>query len=203
MGPSGASWPGFPDPVAPTAPLTMWQDAQGKTWIAQGNVFGGNWRDPRDVLTFRATSTPAGFSISGWTAMALTNLDGQDPYGFWNRASAWFPVPLNGIYQVTAQASVTQNLTQGWWLQVGMVRSPTSAPQLMRTGAQSSYSGFSGNYITATCTALLSLAAGAVIQPWCLPSNLMTVVSNINQTYFELAYLGTGNGPGAAVDIGG
>lgn len=194
-GPSGQSWPGFPANLNPGDPFTQWQDAQGKWWIAEGTVYGGTWRDPRDVLATRAIAT-APFVINGWTPMALNAVDGPDPYGLWNPASGWMVAPINGIYLMTVSATVTNPVPPaGAYFYPGIVRSPTANPQLLRSGPQAVSQGATGGLYPAICATYgVYATAGDVLTAWLNNSQSMTVTNTINMTFLEIAYLSEGNG---------
>lgn len=173
--------PGLPPPVT-SGGLQNFVDPNGITWIAKPGVYGGNWKQARDVL-IGAVHRNAAFSLNTGPAVIGYDFIELDVYGLYVSASGSIIVPVAGVWRFEHQISIVGTGTGQW------------------VGAQIQQNG----NIVRNTTQHSSLAV------WYSASNMISLKCSVNDniqslgnssgpftgqtgvmTYFQYEYMGTG-----------
>jgi hypothetical protein len=176
--------------VAPAVPNNAYAVAQLTIAGGIANLNGVAVTDrrrpinPRDVLEARVYRNAA-FTFSGGQVTLPFDSVSRDPWGMWQMANSAFVIPVAGLYLVTVHVT-TAPATNTQWLNIILTQNGGTVALTSGTNA------IAAGYIVNIITDLVPCAVGDSLVVQGQPQSSSPIVPASYQTYFAIAYYGTG-----------
>jgi hypothetical protein len=166
----------LPAPLTSGTTTQSYTDPNGDVWVAKNGVNGGNWGRARDVLFARVWRSAAYTYSTTATNMPFDTVS-RDLYGMWG--SPVFTFPVVGVYKLDAQCCVAFTAAGQF---IGMNTGRTRS-NIYSGGVSNSYSHIHD---------LAYYNAGDQVAIGVNTSASLTCIAGSGDTYFSIAYMGTG-----------